>query len=108
MATPRRRASSRASSGPTPRGSPPAGSFCAMTGLPKLIPARSTPVGANSERRQSGAGDERIAMDVETQQPACPVAGVIDADARPPHDAQPGFSARRGDVKLVAQQVVPV
>src|SRR5260221_2475567 len=50
MGTPSRRANSRASSGPTPRGSPPAASFWAMTMLPKLTPARSVPEGANSER----------------------------------------------------------
>src|SRR5436190_3294508 len=46
--TPRRLARSRASSVDTPRGSPLAGSFCASTTLPKLIAARSLPVGASS------------------------------------------------------------
>src|SRR5438067_1577135 len=108
MGTPSRRASSRASSGPTPRGSPPAQSFCAMTGLPKLTPVRSTPVGANSERRESGTGNERVAMDVEAQQPARPMPRVVDADARTLHDAHMGLAARRGDVEVIAQQVVPV
>src|SRR5919204_2885945 len=48
IGTPRRLASSRASSVDTPRGSPLAGSFCASTTLPKLIAARSLPVGASS------------------------------------------------------------
>src|SRR6476661_892712 len=48
IGTPRRLASSRASSADTPRGSPLAGSFCASTTLPKLIAARSLPVGASS------------------------------------------------------------
>src|SRR5262245_36590924 len=48
IATPSRLANSRASSAETPRGSPLAGSFCASTELPKLIAARSLPVGASS------------------------------------------------------------
>src|SRR5262247_1743076 len=46
--TPRRLASSRDRSTDTPRASPLAGSFEARTGLPKLIAARSFPVGASS------------------------------------------------------------
>src|SRR5436309_1474916 len=42
-----RLANSRASSDDTPRGSPLAGSFCASTVLPKLIAARSLPLGAS-------------------------------------------------------------
>src|SRR5262245_28556195 len=48
MGTASRFATSRASSAETPRGSPLAGSFCASTVLPKLIAARSLPVGASS------------------------------------------------------------
>src|SRR5262245_52381574 len=48
IGTARRLASSRASSDETPRGSPLAGSFCASTVLPKLIAARSLPLGASS------------------------------------------------------------
>src|SRR5712691_6194829 len=51
---PRRLASSRARSTVMPRGSPPAGSFCARTMLLRLIAARSVPVGANS---LSGGGE---------------------------------------------------
>src|SRR5262249_44516869 len=48
MGTSSRFATSRASSAETPRGSPLAGSFCASTVLPKLIAARSLPLGASS------------------------------------------------------------
>src|SRR5438309_6626794 len=47
IATASRLANSRASSDDTPRGSPLAGSFCANTVLPKLIAARSLPLGAS-------------------------------------------------------------
>src|SRR5947209_1809290 len=47
IATASRLANSRASSDDTPRGSPLAGSFCASTVLPKLIAARSLPLGAS-------------------------------------------------------------
>src|SRR5215467_6361947 len=48
IGTARRLASSHASSDETPRGSPVVGSFCASTLLPKLIAARSLPLGASS------------------------------------------------------------
>src|SRR5207248_7511658 len=47
LGTASRLANSRASSDDTPRGSPLAGSFCASTLLPKLIAARSLPLGAS-------------------------------------------------------------
>src|SRR3989442_340307 len=46
--TPSRRPSSRVRSTDTPRGSPVAASLCASTGFPKLIAARSRPLGATS------------------------------------------------------------
>src|SRR5208337_2955313 len=56
MGTPSRRASSRASAAVAPRGSPVAGFLWARTGLPKLIAARSLPVGASSLMASAGAG----------------------------------------------------
>ena len=67
-------ASSRASSGPTPRGSPPAASFCAMTIFPKLTPARSVPLGANSERSE-GETVGVMAQEVQTVVPEAVVWG---------------------------------
>jgi hypothetical protein len=54
IGTPSRRASSRARSPDTPRGSPPAGSFWASTLLPKLMAARSLPLGARSDTTLDG------------------------------------------------------
>src|SRR5688572_20157338 len=54
--TPRRRASSRERSSDTPRCSPLA-SLPARIGLPKLIAARSVPVGASSDRAAAGTWD---------------------------------------------------
>jgi hypothetical protein len=51
--TPSRLASSRDRSAETPRGSP-SGPFCASTPLPKLIAARSLPVGASSFSASGG------------------------------------------------------
>src|SRR5215831_8516404 len=62
--TPRRFASSRDRSTETPRGSPVAGSFEARTGLPKLIAARSLPVGASWDTTSGvglGGSDEQAA-----------------------------------------------
>src|SRR6185295_4244397 len=50
-----RQASSRAMSTDTPRASPVLGSFCASTVLPKLIAARSVPLGASSLVTYDGA-----------------------------------------------------
>src|SRR5574337_1977395 len=63
MGTPSRRASSRASAADTPRGSPVAGSLWARTGLPKLIAARSLPVGASSLMASAGG----VGMVVQAQ-----------------------------------------
>src|SRR5262245_3032424 len=54
IGTPARRASSRERSTETPLGAPSA-PFCASTALPRLIAARSLPVGASSLRTSGGA-----------------------------------------------------
>src|SRR6266702_436714 len=59
------RAGSCARSTDTPRASPVDGSFAARTGFPKLIAARSFPVGARSETAAEGA------------------AGIVEQAARP-------------------------
>ncbi|MNL18868.1 hypothetical protein D3C87_1400350 [compost metagenome] len=51
MPTPRRRANSRARSIDTPTGSPVVASLLARIGLPRLIEARSVPLGAKAVTR---------------------------------------------------------
>ena len=57
----------------TPRGSPVAGSFAARIGLPKLIAARSVPVGARSERAAAGTCGV-VAHDASNASASAPIA----------------------------------
>src|SRR5262252_4589279 len=77
--TPRRFASSRDRSTETPRGSPVAGSFEARTGLPKLIAARSLPVGASWDTASGeglGGSDAQAAASAATRNSAIRGTGL--------------------------------
>src|SRR5574340_218403 len=64
-ATPSRRPSSRPRSTATPRNSPVAGSFAVSRKLPRLMPTRSLPVGASSERMAGVHSVIAVTCDVE-------------------------------------------
>src|SRR5256885_3817108 len=96
---PRRRPSSRARSTETPRGSPVAGSFWASTGLPKLIAARSEPLGAISlvsgrtdpavAQAQSKGDTTNAAVDFRILRPPALQGGPAPPYTVPLHDRTP-------------------
>ena len=63
---------------------------------------------ALAAHRQLASRHARTALDIEAQQAFRPVARVVHADARPPDDRYRGLAAARGDVEVVAQEVVGV
>ena len=69
--TPSRRPSSRARSGVMPLVSPVASSFCASTELPRLIAARSLPVGARSLSASAMAAAENPPVKAAASKAVC-------------------------------------